>query len=130
MTDGQVSLGIHPGRHKITADAPGFAPEEWVLEAAPASVHSHEFKLAPKAMDPVTPGSMHVQTASPAETTADAAPSKSTRIPTGVYVGAAATGVFAVAATVTGRIALSKQNDHKNAPTVAKPTVAEPAARR
>ncbi len=114
VTGGKAQIGIHPGRHKVTAEAPGYVAEEWIFEAVPASSHAHSFKLAlaKKAESAEVP-------AKPTGIAGTSEPPKpeSPKTPTAVYVGALATGVFAVAATVTGLITLSKEKDYENVPT-------------
>ena len=112
VTDGKVSIGIHPGRHRVVAEAPGYVSEEWVFDAAPASSQNHAFKLAlaKKVDNAAAP-------APRAETVTEPPRPEPIKTPTAVYVGAIATGVFAASATVTGLITLSKEKDYKNAPT-------------
>jgi hypothetical protein len=114
IKDGKVSIGIHPGHHKFTVEAPGFVSGTWSFEAEPSSTHQHQFKLVsekqPEAAAPapvVTPpaSTMPALSEKPAER----------RTPTGVYIGLAATGVFAAAATVTGVITMGKSKDYDNA---------------
>jgi len=117
LTAGKLNLGIHPGHHRITASAEGYEPQTWDFEADSASSHTHEFTLKSlTAAEPVTtpdpaPKATPVVTAEP-----ETQPKKST--PTLVYVGAVATGVFAIGATVTGIIASGKKSDYdeKNKP--------------
>lgn len=109
---GSASLGLHPGRHKITAEAPGFVTAEWVIDAEPASTHSHDFKLEPEKVDSPEPVAAPQPTNAVEPTPVSEAPkSTARRIPTGVYIGLAATGVFAGTATATGLIAMKKSKD-------------------
>lgn len=101
------SLGLHPGLHRITAEANGYVSQEWVVDAAPASSHEHTFELEPVAK-PKTEESGNVQTSPPPPSKTPAAERKT---PTSVYIGLAATGVFAGAATAAGIIALGKSKD-------------------
>ncbi|HEY5959515.1 MAG TPA: hypothetical protein VIV60_23320 [Polyangiaceae bacterium] len=107
---GTTSLGLHPGRHKITAEAAGYIAGEWTVDADPASSHSHRFELAsekkPEA-EPVAPPAEETQTNEAEPPKREAKPST----PTSVYIGLAATGVFAGAATATGLIAMKKSKD-------------------
>jgi hypothetical protein len=106
---GATSLGLHPGRHKITAEASGYPSSEWVVDAEPASTHSHRFDLTP-VKQPEPPQTV----AQPSDTASETEPPKSKTkgpTPTSVYIGLAATGVFAGAATVTGLVALKKSKD-------------------
>jgi hypothetical protein len=116
LSAGALSLGIHPGHHRITATADGYEPQTWEFEADSASSHTHDFTLVPvkPATDtekppPATPlAKSNMAVTTPPETQSKKA------VPTLVYVGAAATGVFAIAATVTGIVANSKKNDYND----------------
>jgi hypothetical protein len=119
-TSGRVELGIHPGTHKITVTAEGYESQSWEIEADPASKHHHEFKLLPlggaKSAGATGTGTGTdaggVASSSPSASAVIAPPETSSRrTPTMVYVGAAATGVFAITATVTGLLAQSKKSD-------------------
>jgi hypothetical protein len=111
---GKASLGLHPGRHRITAEAPGYISDEWTIDAAPGSSHAHAFKLVTAKKTEATPA---VAPPSTIKTPVTEPPKPAARkTPTAVYVGAIATGVFAVGATVTGLMALSKETNYKNAP--------------
>ncbi|MGC4068578.1 MAG: hypothetical protein QM784_28795 [Polyangiaceae bacterium] len=113
---GKTSLGIHPGHHRITAIAEGFEPQTWDFEADSASTHDHVFKLKPvgstdaAATAPGVDATKNDAQSSAAVTTPSETQKRS--IPTLVYVGAAATGVFAISATVTGILAGKKHDDY------------------
>jgi hypothetical protein len=120
LTKGKLTLGIHPGHHKITATAEGFEPLTWDFEADSATTHRHVFELKPI----VTPSTNDAKKTStivvaPLET------QKTRQTPKLVYVGAIATGVFAIGATVTGLIASSKKTDFEKANTGSNPQKAE-----
>lgn len=109
--DGTLSLGMHPGHHRVTASAEGYEPQTWEFEADAAGTFSHAFNLKPI-------GEAAASTAPPANASADGAvvaPSetKSTTSPF-VYVGLAATGMFAVSAVATGLVSNSKMNDYQS----------------
>jgi hypothetical protein len=106
VSTGTLGLGIHPGHHRITASAEGYEPQTWELEAGSATTHAHEFNLKPLAK--VSAATI------PTTGTAPPPPTKK-RSMTPVYIGGAATGVFAVSATVTGLITLSKKRQFNDA---------------
>jgi hypothetical protein len=118
VTGGNASLGLHPGRHHITAEASGFVTAEWVIDAEPASSHTHQFQLAPEKgeqAEPAATGAGTTATPPPpggkpvAITEPPKEPKPST--PTSVYIGLAATGVFTGAAVATGIITMKKSKD-------------------
>ncbi len=110
---GKASLGLHPGRHKITAEAPGYTAAEWILEADPASSHQHSFELvAEKKPEAAAATVAPQQNQTPATTEPPKDAKRGT--PTGVYIGLVATGVFAAAATATGIITMGKSKDLDN----------------
>ena len=112
VTTGELSLGIHPGSHRITLSAEGYTPQTWELEAAPASTHAREFKLVALAAPPDNPASPAATSAAKTNLAVAAPPeTPKTKTPTMVYVSAVATGLFAASATVTGLLALSKKSD-------------------
>jgi hypothetical protein len=107
IVNGKVSLGIHPGHHKLTIEANGYVSGEWSFEAEPASKHDHRFKLEP--LQKAAPAAV----APPASRDSNVATTTTVtrHTPTAVYVGLVATGVFAAAATTTGVITMSKNKD-------------------
>ncbi len=115
LNTGKASLGIHPGLHKFTVQAPGYVSAEWSFNAEPSSTHQHQFKLEPEPK-PEKRASAPASTASnaapevPKLTAPEAKPAEH-RSYTGAYVALAATGVFVAAATVTGVLALGKEKD-------------------
>jgi hypothetical protein len=102
-------VGIHPGHHKFTVAVPGGKSSTWEFEADPGSTQSHEFRLIEEAKPAAPPQ------ATPVATSDSGASQSSSGMSTWVYVGAGATAVFAVTATVTGIVALSKQSDFDKA---------------
>ena len=108
---GKANLGLHPGRHKITAEASGFVTAEWVVDADPASSHQHKFELAPEKKPEAPTATPPAPTPEPPKTSEPPKETTKRRTPTGVYIGLAATGVFAAAATTTGIIAMGKSKD-------------------
>jgi hypothetical protein len=118
--DGSLALGIHPGRHRIRAEvsASGAVSEPWEFDGAAGATLTHDFRLE-RAPVPATSQPAPAVPTKPAATSAatvTASPRAERRSPTGVYVGLAATGAFAVGATVMGLLALSSRNefDRKN----------------
>lgn len=113
VQSGKASIGIHPGAHKLTIEAHGYESASWSFEAPPASKHERSFKLEPEqkavASAPVP------REEQPSEPLPSEAPKPEHHTPIGVYIGLAATGVFAAAATTTGVLALGKQKDYDNA---------------
>lgn len=123
VTDGKVTLGIHPGNHRITAHEEGFEDQHWEVDAKPATTHSHEFRLVAKeAAQPSTPVTEPEPSASkrrPAEAESEArvehdghGRSSHRPTPASVYVGLGVTGIFAVASGVGAFFALSKRSDY------------------
>ena len=96
-----LEIGVRAGHHKLTVSAPGYEPAVWELEAVSGAAQAHTFEL--KRPTPSTgPG--------PGAATGSARPT-----PTGVYVGLATTGVFAVGAGVVGALALGKKSEFDDA---------------
>ncbi len=107
---GQLRLQIRPGHHVIIATLEGKPPLRFEFDATPGGSQQHDFNLeatasAAGALQPTVP---------PA---APGTPPSATdrRVPTGVWIGLAATGVFTVGAGVTGVMALGKNQDYRNA---------------
>lgn len=99
-TDGKLEIGVKPGHHKVVARLSGYEEGVWEVEAVSGVGQSHSFVLAPAKSGGAGGGPGPV------------APMASDRpTPTGVYVGLAATGVFAVGAGVVGVMALGKKSD-------------------
>ena len=97
-----LEIGVRAGHHKITATAPGYEPAVWEMEAVSGAGQAHAFEL--KRPAPVTapsPGAGITRVERPT--------------PTGVYIGLAATGVFAVGAGVMGALAMGKNSDFEDA---------------
>lgn len=122
VSDGVAALGIHPGNHKLTLEAEGYEPQTWGFDAPPASHQAHEFTLvstaaAKQANSRVVPGpapragAAGANTSPPKDVTAPRE-TDSKRTSPMVYVGAVATGVFAVGAAGTGLLATSKRSDY------------------
>lgn len=115
VAGGKASLGLHPGHHKVSIEAPGFVSAEWSFEADPSSTHAHQFKLEPEQQPETAAPAVEPVPVQPTTTNLDLSKPTPKRNLTGVYVGLAATGVFAVAATVTGVVTMGKKKDFDNA---------------
>jgi hypothetical protein len=124
IENGVAELGIHPGNHRFTLTAEGHEAQSWDFEAEPASSHAHEFKLILAHGDESTggkagahsDGTVHAA-GEDAGSPRDGSASSQTRRGTSpmVYVGAIATGVFAVGAVSMGLVANSKKSDFEAA---------------
>lgn len=106
---GPRRIGVRNGRHEMTVRLEGHEPVTWSFEANGGEVE-HVFELkedaAPVSEQPAAASAQPVVT----ESTVLERPT-----PTGVYVGAGLTGAFAVAATVTGILALDKNSKYDEA---------------
>ncbi len=104
-----VDLGIRGGHHRMTASLTGYKDIVWEFDT-PGQGDAHTFQFAPTAAAPATapttPGPVN-----PVDTTPPS-PGASRPIPTGVFVGVAATGALAVGGVVVGVLAHSKRNDY------------------
>jgi hypothetical protein len=112
LTGGSLSLGIHPGHHRITASADGYESQTWDFEANSATSHEHTFTLKP--IPTSTPEPAQKADIKPDTTVIAPAETKKKKTPTFIYVGAATTGVFAVGATVMGLVEHAKKTDYDN----------------
>jgi hypothetical protein len=110
LSGGNLALGIHPGHHRITASADGYEPQTWDFEANSASSHEHAFQLKPVTTANVEPAPKPDVKTPHAVTAPPETPKKN--VPSLVYVGAAATGVFAIGATVLGILEHGKKSDY------------------
>lgn len=109
--DQPLEIGIRAGHHRITASLPGYTDQVWDFEARPGETLTHTFQLVPVSAQPATTPA----TAGPSAPVTPVAPVATSRpIPTSVYIGAAATGLFTVGAVVTGVLALSKHSEFED----------------
>lgn len=122
-------LGIRQGSHQITAKLDGYVDQVWEFEAGSTEIPPHTFTMkkvesGAVAATPVpTPGAPATGTqVQPAPETTAAA---SRPIPTGVYIGAAATGVLTAGAVVTGILALGKHSDFQSQNNGSDPSTAQ-----
>jgi hypothetical protein len=102
--DGKLELRVRPGHHRLTARAQGFQDATWEVDVKPSETLSHTFELTALRGDEPT-----------APPPAPAKQAMERPVPTGVYIGLAATGAFTVGAAVTGVIALGKKSDYDEA---------------
>jgi hypothetical protein len=105
-------LGVRQGSHQITAKLDGYPDVTWEFDAGATEVAPHAFTF--KKLDVAV---VPVPVTTPTPVTVEAPKVAERPVPTGVYVGLAATGVFAAAAVVTGVLALGKHSDFDNANT-------------
>jgi hypothetical protein len=109
--DGSLKLQIRPGHHVIVASGEGKPSVNWEFDAEPGSTHQHDFNLdAPATAAPAAPAASDA----PAPAIAPAG-GKGRPVPASVWIGVAATGVFAAGAGVTGVMALGKNSDYEKA---------------
>ncbi|HEY6078724.1 MAG TPA: hypothetical protein VIW29_07970 [Polyangiaceae bacterium] len=97
VTGQRLEIGVRSGRHKIVARLTGREDAVWELDAVSGVAQSHSFVLKASA----APAGSSGQTTRP--------------VPTGVWVGLAATGAFAIGAGVVGGMALGKNSDFQDA---------------
>ncbi len=101
-----TKLGLHEGAHQVTARLQGYPDQTWDVEVAGGQdLPPHKFVFTKEA----PPAS--------ANTFAPSAPPvvMSRPVPARVWVGVVATGALAVAAGVTGALALGKHSDFVSA---------------
>lgn len=101
-TDKHVDIGVRAGHHKLTAKLAGYEDAVWEVDAVSGVAQRHAFVL--KKPSPISPGGGGAAAANTDRPT-----------PTGVYIGLAATGVFAVGAGVTGALALGRKSKFDDA---------------
>jgi len=107
---GPITLGLRPGHHQITLKLAGTDDFTFELDASAGAVEKKEITLkkteatAPKAAVAPAPTPLHMEKADTA----------SRPVPTGVYVGLAASGAFLAAGAITGIMALGKNSDYKS----------------
>jgi hypothetical protein len=106
----KLKLGIRSGSHRFTAHIDGYQDQVWMVDGQPGGALQHQFelKLVPAAAGPETsPGT-------PPPAGGATVVVKERPVPTGVYIGLAATGVLAVGTGVVGGLALSKHGDFQS----------------
>jgi len=103
---GSFELGIHAGRHRLSAIS-GSKSAVWEFDAQAGAVLSHDFSL-----EAPTPSATPPSAIPPPAPSAEARPvTLERRTPPGVYVALAATGLFAIGAGVTGYLTVDKHDE-------------------
>jgi hypothetical protein len=107
-----TKLGIRQGSHQIVAKLEGYPDVTWEFDTAAGDLPPHTFTFKKLDAPPpvMTAPAPVVETSRPVE----AQRVESRPIPTGVWVGAAATGVLAIGGVVTGVLALGKHSDFQS----------------
>jgi hypothetical protein len=119
ITD-STKLGVRQGSHQMVAKLDGYPDVTWEFDTAAGDLPPHTFTFKKSDVPaPVAPAP--VEAAKPVEPAQVA----SRPISTGVWVGAAATGVLAIGGVVTGILALGKHNDFQSDNNGAIPTQAQ-----
>jgi len=97
-------IGVRGGHHRMTASLAGYQDSVWEFDS-PSQGPGHAFKLEKTVVaPPMTPGG---------GTTAQ--PTVERPVPTGVYIGIAATGALAAGGAVVGIMASSKKSKYDTA---------------
>jgi hypothetical protein len=107
LTD-KLKLGVRSGSHRFTAHLDGYQDQVWMVDGQPGGALQHQFELKQAAAAPIT------ETAPGTPPPASRTLVKERPVPTGVYIGLAATGVLAVGTGVVGGLALSKHSDFQS----------------
>jgi hypothetical protein len=112
-TQGPLTVVVRAGHHRLTARIAGQPDVVWETDVTSqgAVEHTFDFTTAPAAPPGATqPGPV-----------AD----EGGGVPTGVYIGLAATGVFAAGGAVAGILAMGKNSDYEEANDGSDPAAAE-----
>ncbi len=106
----ELRFGVHPGRHVFTLELDGYESASWTIDASSGSSHEHTFELVKKEapQQPVAPTQAPPAMVLPA-------PAPERPVPTGVWIGVAATGALALGGTVVGIMAVGKESDYEPA---------------
>jgi hypothetical protein len=107
---GSLKLQVRPGHHVISASVDGKPAQTWEFDAEPGIAHTHDFNLDAPPTEPAAAPTTAAESPAP-----PSGPDRSRPVPTGVWVGVAATGALAIGAGVTGVIALGKKSDYEKA---------------
>ena len=108
-TDKHADIGVRPGHHKVIARLAGYEDAVWEVDAKSGAPQAYVFELKRPAPSTGTGGG---DTGTGSGSAAGGRPT-----PTGVYIGLAATGAFAVGAGVMGALAMGKKGDFDKANT-------------
>ncbi len=111
---GTLTIVIRPGHHRLTARMEGRPDVVWETDVTSQGAVDHTFDFT-TAVAP--PGATQPQPGPVAD--------QGGGTPTGVYIGLAATGVFAIAGGVTGVIAMGKNSDYEKKNDGSDPAAAE-----
>jgi hypothetical protein len=112
--DGELTIGLHPGHHRIIARLSGYEDSVWEVDVRPGASDKHTFEL--KKPEPGTAGGGTTAGGTVTGPGGDTGATVMERpVPTAVFIGLAATGVFAIGAGVTGIMATSKKSDFEDA---------------
>lgn len=112
----QLVVGVRSGQHRLTAHLEGYKDEVWVVNARSATTFEHVFELKqPEVAGPTGQG--------PGPTQDSVATSRP--VPTGVYIGLAATGLLAIGTGVVGVMASGKHSDFESKNDGSDPTGAQ-----
>jgi hypothetical protein len=106
---GSLRIQVRPGHHLFTASAAGKPSQSFELDAEPGSLHEHAFDLN------AAPAAVAAPPPPPVSSSPQVARKSERPVPTGVWIGLAATGAFAVGAGVTGALSLGKNSDYEKA---------------
>lgn len=99
--EGTLTIRVRAGLHRVRARLAGYEDAVWEIHARAGTEHTHLFNLVPVKKAEAISTSTQDEGIRP--------------IPSSVYIGAVATGVFAAGATVTGLLALSKKSEYEAA---------------
>lgn len=106
LGEGEVTLGLHPGRHRLVAHLDGYRDAGWTLEAMSGTPASYTFQLE-KIEEAPRPGPAQPQ---PVE----APPRERARpVPVSVYILGGVSVALAGGGVVTGLMAKSKNDDYE-----------------
>jgi hypothetical protein len=109
LRDGAIKLLIHPGHHVITAQVSGKSPVRYEVDVDPGAKLSYQLNFdSTPATTPTTAVPPH-----PAPTERGSGAARRP-VPAGVWIGAATTGALAIAAGVTGVLAVGKHGEYKD----------------
>jgi hypothetical protein len=92
-----MQVGVHAGHHVMTLRLAGMEDASWEFDATAGAVDSKRFSLR--------------KSGGAAQAAKDTGASDSRPVPTGVYVGLAATGALAIGGGITGLMATGKRSD-------------------
>lgn len=118
--DGPLNIGVRAGQHRMVIQRRGYQDEALEIDAEAGSTVERSITLQPKASDDGEPPPDVEVIPGP-----DGARETERPVPTGVWIGLAATGAFAVAAGVFGGLALSKGSEYDDANDGSDPAAAD-----